>query len=310
MPANLRHIESFLEMLAAERSVSRNTIIAYQQDMLELFNYAKNEQKDLLCFNYFDLENYINSLGERHLAPKSLARKVSSLRQFYGFLLSEDYIKENPALNLELPKQPQNLPKALPQSEIEKLLLYAGQDKSREGIRNLALIELLYSTGMRISELILLKLSSLRDHAHENQGMYTLLIKGKGGKERLVILHFTAINALNSYLQVRDEFIKGQQCDYLFPSFSKSGEITHITRQRCFQLIKEIALQAGLSPDIISPHKIRHSFATHLLSNGANLRQVQELLGHADISSTQIYTKIANQQANDLVLNHHPLARK
>lgn len=310
MKSDLRYIENFLEMMVAERSIARNTLSSYKHDMRDLLVFCHLYNKSVIKLQYNDLVAFVSQLAVKQLSPKSLARKISAVRQLYGFLASENLIKANPALNLEIPKQPRSLPKALHLEQVHKLITAACADKTPEGLRNLTMLEILYSTGMRISELISLRLSSIQKNSAQSAGLLAVMIKGKGGKERMVVMNPQAIAVLNSYLQVREVFTRGLDNDFLFPSVSKKGQPTSITRQRCFQTLKQLAIAAGVAPDIVSPHKIRHSFASHLLANGANLRIVQEFLGHSDIASTQIYTKVLTENASKLVMNHHPLANK
>ena len=303
-------LENFLEMLAAERSASYNTLYAYKNDIETFLRYISSKNYKIEELTISDIENYLASIKlQNNFSPKTISRKISSIRQFFSFLLSEGLISKNITRDIAMPKKPADLPKAMSRDEIESLLNYANSIKTPEGFRDAAILELLYATGTRITELLTLKLQSIH-HGHcQNENTYYILIKGKGGKERIVLIDEIAIRSLSQYLTVRDKFIKkGQKTDWLFPSVNKKGKIDHLTRQRFGQILKEVALNGGLNPKNISPHKIRHSFATHMLQNGANLRVVQELLGHSDISSTQIYTKITNEHANKTLLSKHPLA--
>jgi len=304
-----RVLENFLEMLSAERSVAQNTIYAYKNDISKFLNHVSISNLKFEEMNIAFLENYLASVRQKQNAStRTLSRKISSIRQFFDFLLSERLIEKNIAIDLIMPKKSVDLPKAISKNEINLLLKYAYGIPTYEGIRVAAMLELLYATGVRISELLTLKLQSLQRNYGQKIATHYMMIKGKGGKERIVLLNNCAAETLSNYLTIRGDFIKrGMKTDWLFPSYSKLGKINHLTRQRFGQILKEVAINAGVDPDIVSPHKIRHSFATHMLQNGANLRLVQELLGHSDISSTQIYTKISDDQATKLVFEKHPL---
>lgn len=303
-------LENFIEMMLAERAVSKNTITSYQNDLEQFLGWVTINKKVIEEIRQEDLMAYIFFLSNQKLSASSVIRKISSLRQFFNFLINEDYIKINPTIELESPKKEQNLPKALLQQQIDLLLITAEEDKTLEGIRNMAMLEILYSTGMRISELMQLKMSSLQKNLSDDPNLFATIISGKGNRERVIILSEKAMKALKKFLTIRSEFLKQTHSDYIFPSFMKNGKATHLTRQRFFQIIKSLAQKAGLDMKAISPHKIRHSFATHLLANGADLRIVQEMLGHADISSTQIYTKVLPEKAKELVQKSHPLAKE
>ena len=209
---------------------------------------------------------------------------------------------ENPTLNIIMPKRPESIPKALSQDILNKLIKTANDNTTKEGLRDCTMLEILYSTGMRISELVSLEMKALESFSNESE-INLLIVEGKGKKERAVILNQMAGIALKNYLNIRSKFLSnGAKSNWVFPSVSKNKKIVHISRQRFGQILKEIAIKSNIDPLIISPHKIRHSFATHMLDNGANLRIVQELLGHSDISSTQIYTKVSDSKAKKLLL--------
>ena len=302
------HLDCFLEMMEAERGIALNTVSSYQNDINDLLSFLKKENIELSKVNYQNFLDFVTFIKLKGLDPRSIRRKISSCRQFFDFLISEKVIELNPTLNIPMPKKDKLLPKALSTEIIAKLLEFAGKDQTKEGIRTYAMLEILYSTGMRISELISLKYKLTRNI--DLTKMNYLLIKGKGSKERVVIMNKCSTEALKKYLSVRNEFIKNNKTSvWLFPSQDKSGKIQHITRQRFGQILKNIAVVLNIEPDIVSPHKIRHSFATHMLENGANLRVLQELLGHSDITSTQIYTKISDITAKNLILSKHPLAK-
>lgn len=304
-------VENFLEMLSAERSASANTLSSYKTDLLELLKFATNSNLNIEHCSDTDLNKYASYLSStKNYKSSTLSRKISALRSFFTFLVSDGIRADNPALGLELPKKERNLPKALSYEDILKLLNRSSPSDSPEKLRDNAILHLLYSSGMRVSELTNLKMSSIERGNVSNDDSMVINIKGKGNKERLVVINDSALIALRKYLSVRFKLLKGHKNDYLFPSHKKKGEVTNISRQRVHQIFKQLANEVGIDPDLLSPHKIRHSFATHILQNGADLRVVQELLGHSDISSTQIYTKVANEQAQKLVLEKHPLAQK
>jgi integrase/recombinase XerD len=304
------YLDNFLEMLLAEKSAAANTVSSYRRDITDFLQFIAKQGISLQDVDQNLLKKYISLLTASGVKATTLARKISCLRTFSKFLTEEGIFINNPMQQIELPKKGKSLPKALTQDEIANLLKVAEHDKSKEGIRLLAMLEILYATGMRISELVELPLAAMQYNLKDGNLMNYMIIRGKGNKERMVILHQTAIEALLAYLTIRGDFLKPKHKSiYLFPSYDKAGNITHITRQRFGQLLKELAVNSGISPERLSPHKIRHSFATHLLQNGANLRSVQTLLGHSDISSTQIYTKVYNEDNFKLINSKHPLAK-
>jgi len=299
-------------MLSAERSASKNTLDSYKLDLSEFLKFTINQNLSIETCSEIELGKFITHLGgSKNYKASTLSRKISSLRSFFQFLVSDAVRMDNPALGIELPKRERNLPKALSYEDICKLLEHSAKESSTEKLRDHAILHILYSSGMRVSELINLKLSSIEKDNVSNDNDHTKVIniKGKGKKDRLVVINNKALDALGKYLGVRYKLLKGHKSDFLFPSHKQSGEITNISRQRVHQIFKELAIATGIDPALLSPHKIRHSFATHILQNGADLRIVQELLGHSDISSTQIYTKVANEKAKKLVLDKHPLAK-
>jgi integrase/recombinase XerD len=280
-------------MLAAERGAAANTLLAYRRDLVS----AEAAIGDLV-----GAENAaLGSLGNRwsDLAPSSLARKCSALRQFYGFLLDEGLRKDDPSPALPRPRSRRPLPRLLGHAEIETLLVRAEEEAAggkAEAVRMLALLELLYGSGLRATELVSLPLNAVpRDAPFLN-------VTGKGGQQRLVPVSGRAKQALSRWLLVRADGGK-----LLFPSRSKSG---HLTRVRLFQLLRDLATRAGISAEKVSPHVLRHAFATHLLEGGADLRVLQTLLGHADIATTQIYTHVDSARLVALVNQRHPLARR
>jgi len=280
----MKYIDVFLEALSAEKGRGKNTLSAYASDL----NHAEQQIGDLLTATDKDIQNYLSGLPDK---PSSVARKASSLRTFYKFLMLEKIITKNPTANLELPKRGRALPKYLSPDEIELLISSSGDIKT--SIRLRCMLELLYASGLRVSELCELPMSA-------NLGD-KLLIHGKGAKERLVPMHAEAQHALNKWLELRGD----NDSKYVFPTNSASG---HITRDGFFKILKKCAVLSGIDPKRVSPHVLRHSFASHLLANGANLRVIQTMLGHEDISTTQIYTHVLPEKLRDTVENAHPLA--
>lgn len=288
-------IESFLEMMTAERGAALNTTESYARDLLDAASFLKAKSESFETVMPATLQAYLASLNG--FSPRTVARRLSSLRQFFHFLYTEKIRTDDPAVALESPKQPQRLPSSLSADDIALIISTA---RACNDVRLVAMLELLYASGMRVSELVTLPLTSMRKLEHLAQPF--LIVRGKGNKERIVPLHDTAVDALNAYLT-----LEKNETPWLFPSRGQSG---HLTRQRFGQMLKEMALKAGLDPEKISPHTLRHSFASHLLAGGADLRVIQELLGHADISTTQIYTHVEQERLTKLVTDHHPLAKK
>ena len=304
------HIDAFLEMMAAERGASDNTLAAYARD-LEGWNAALSKSgKSILTCGTGALEAVLSSWAKAGLAPSTAARKLSALKQFCLFAQMDGLRKDNPAHSLRGPKQGRGLPKILSHNDIEALFAAVETDISVKGVRLWAQLEILYAGGLRVTELVSLKLNTAARVIHADAAP-CLTIRGKGNKERLVPLTGAAVRAIGKWLQVRDQTLpksaiaRDRAEDFLFPSSGKSG---HMTRERFAQLLKQLARDAGLDASRISPHTLRHAFATHMLERGADLRAVQTLLGHADIATTQIYTHVLDAQMQQLVEDHHPLA--
>lgn len=301
-------ISQFLEMLAAERGAADNTLQAYRRDLDNFLNYLATRNRALPGVIPADISAYLRAISESGLAPASRARRLSAIRQLFKFLASEGLIAEDPAHGLAGPKKARALPKTLSVAEVDRLIGTAhariepakGRDRVR-ALRLYALIEMLYATGMRVSELVTLPRTVLAGDGR------VLAIKGKGGRERLVPLNQAARVALERYLNVGfdDGVAPMLPTKWLFASRGADG---HLTRQRLGQELKELAAEAGLDAERVSPHVLRHAFASHLLDRGADLRSVQQLLGHADISTTQIYTHVLEERLKKLVFEHHPLA--
>lgn len=302
-------IDIFLDAVSAEKMASRNTIDAYRVDIEQMVCFLYSIDVEVLCAEYSHLVRYVKHLNSMHFAVSSVARKISSMRQFFAFLLSESLRTDNPASLLSMPKRPRLLPKAVSQHNMGILLDAASSEQTASGVRNSAVLEMLYATGMRVSELVGLKLDTLKYNRMTGEISDTIIVRGKGGKERVVVIGESAISKLMEYLKVRADFLKkhGQQSQWLFPSCGKDGRIKHITRQRLGQVLKQLGVQNCIDPNALSPHKIRHSFATHMLQEGASIRVIQELMGHSSINSTQLYTKVYSETARNAVLQH-PLA--
>jgi len=301
------YINQFLEMLGAEKGAAKNTISSYESDLKEFKAFSKT--KDITHISSQEIRDFIVNLAKQKIKSSSIARKLATLRQFYKFLVSENIRKDNPCQNIDAPKASKTLPKILGKTEIEALFKEASFAEAPEDLRLLCMLEILYASGMRVTELVTLKLGAIQyDHVAEIIKPF-LVITGKGNKERIVAINNSSITALKSYLKIRDIFIKDKrkQDKWLFPSPSKDG---NLTRQRFGQLLKDLAYRAKIDFQLVSPHVLRHSFATHLLENGADLRVIQELLGHSDISTTQIYTHVQKEKLKSVIETHHPLAKK
>ena len=298
-------IELFLEMLAAERGATKNTLSAYAHDLENFSVDLGASGKTIAAATNDQLRTYLGRLAKRGLAAASVARHLSAIRQLYRFLYAEGYRNDDPAAAIEGPKRGRSLPKVLSIAEVDGLLEQARVPLSTQSIserlraaRLACLLEVLYATGLRVSELVALPESAAR----RDQRM--LVVRGKGGRERLVPLNNAAKRAMADYLALRGEAKLGRS-KWLFPSFGEAG---HLTRQHFARELKTLAGAAGLKPARVSPHVLRHAFASHLLQNGADLRVVQTLLGHADISTTQIYTHVLAERLKSLVRDLHPLA--
>ena len=296
-------IEAFLEMLSAERGASANTLAAYRRDLGDFLDLSGR----LASATAADMRAYLGALPGRGLAATSQARRLSALRQFFRFLVAEGLRDDDPTATAERPKGRRTLPKVLSIADVERLLAAARELASKAeltpnrrlaALRNLALLELLYATGLRVSELVSLPVAAGR------AGRSFIAVRGKGGRERLVPLNGAASAALAEY-RAASATLGRPEGRWLFPADSEQG---HVTRQAFARDLKGIAALAGLDPAVLSPHVLRHAFATHLLSGGADLRAVQTLLGHADISTTQIYTHVLDERLRELVEQHHPLA--
>lgn len=306
-------IEAFLEMMQAERSAAKNSIDGYARDLKAFSSFLRGQKTSLVDATRQQIEAFLADLSRRGYAPRSIARKLSCLRQFYHFLYTDQYRTDDPASLVDTPRKGRSLPKVMSEKEIDRLLEAASAGNTPDMVRLHAMLEVLYASGLRVSELISLKTAAVLraqktgDEETVEINPY-LIVKGKGNKERMVPLNPSAQTALRDYFDIRPHFLKESETSaYLFPSNGREG---HITRQRFGQMLKELAVKAGLDGRKISPHTLRHSFASHLLGGGADLRVIQELLGHSDISTTQIYTHVNQHQLEKLVAEHHPLSKK
>ncbi len=297
-----RLVSAFLDAKAAELGAARNTLLAYGRDLKAALDWFARRGSSLSGAGRGDIEAWIVACEGEGLAPASRARRLSALRQFFRFLVEEGLRPDNPAIEIRGPGRSRKLPRTLGEAEVEALLEAASLvgASPAERARNACLLELAYATGMRASELVGLPLAAARGDPR------LLLIRGKGGRERLVPLTGTARAALADWLALRpQEDAGGPAGRYLFPGRGVAG---HLTRHRFYALIKAIAARAGIDPARVTPHRLRHAFATHLLAGGADLRAIQVLLGHADISTTEIYTHVLKARLRQLVLTRHPLA--
>lgn len=295
-------IDDFIVSKTANKNISQNTMEAYQRDLQDFFG---NSTKDIKVqdFDKSDIEKWIMQMAGSFSA-KTIARKLSCVKQFCNYLYIEEIRSDNPSQHIESPKQQQNLPDVLNKAEIDLLMYEISEKKTKSAIRLYAMLNILYATGMRVSELVSLKSEQLHKLQNESEQMI-ITIKGKGGKERIVPLHNVAWQTLQKYaLLYKINLNKG---GFLFPSKSEKG---HLTRQGFAKLLKNAAFNAGVASCKVHPHSLRHSFASHLLECGVDLRSLQTLLGHANIVTTQIYTHVSNNALNNLVQTKHPLANK
>ena len=291
-------LSCYLDYLSVEKGLSRNSIEAYSHDLIDFINFfEKKISKDIISITQGEMRTYISDLRKKNLSTKSIVRKLASIKGFFKFLQAKGDIEENPVLSIEPPKIWKKLPQTLSISEINSLLSHADTG-TPQGLRDQAMLETLYGTGLRVSELIGLTINNI------NSEVGFLRCFGKGSKERIVPLGEVALNCLNAYLENgRPAFLKNSTSHYLF--ITRSGK--NMTRQGFWKIIKKYAKLAGIRKPV-SPHTLRHSFASHLLEGGADLRSVQALLGHADISTTQIYTHLTTEKIREIYRKHHPRA--
>jgi len=308
-PGNdLQWISTFLEAQAAEAGAARNTLLAYGRDLKDLAAWLAYRDLGFSSATRSEVEAYLISCDAEGLSRATRARRLSAIKQLYHFAFDEGWRADNPAIQIKGPGRDKKLPKTLEVIEVDRLLDAARQTgrKTEDRLRNTCLMELLYATGMRVSELVSLPVTAARGDPN------MLLVRGKGDKERMVPLSPPARDALRAWLTIWDQEEelrrkKGQaNSKFLFPSRGKEG---HLTRHWFYLLIKDLAKTGGVDPQKVTPHTLRHAFATHLLANGADLRAIQALLGHADIATTEIYTHVLDARLSELVLEHHPLSR-
>ena len=296
------YVSNFLEMIVIERGLAKNTASSYKDDLNQLVDFCKKKNLNILELDEKKLEEYLSKFINQGFEKTSLARKISTYTQFFNFLIDEKLIDNNPTKDIKQPKLDSKLPVILSVDDIQNLINSSKQDISNLGIRFNCMIEIMYATGIRVSELVTMTLASLY------QDKNFIIISGKGNKERLVPISKDTQETINNYLKIRSFFFnKDKEVKWLFPS--KQSKIGHITRQRFSQLLSSLADGANLKAKKISPHKLRHAFASHLLANGADLRSLQLMLGHEDISTTQIYTHILDERLKQIVKDKHPLSK-
>lgn len=312
-PSDAKLIGLFLDMLAAEQGAGANTLDAYRRDLNDFSEFLARTGQGFTSAETQALRDYLSDLDSRGFKSSSVARRLSAMRHLFRFLLNERIRPDDPAAILSGPKRGRGLPKVLSIGDVDRLLSHAkALTETRESsalqrlraIRLYCLLEVLYATGLRVSELVALPLSASRSNAR------MIVVRGKGNKERLVPLNEASRRAMAEYLAATEALRETKRKNatgskWLFPSFGESG---HLTRQHFARDLKELAASAGLAPRLVSPHVLRHAFASHLLHNGADLRIVQTLLGHTDISTTQIYTHVVEERLKSLVRDLHPLA--
>ncbi len=306
-------VDAFLDMITTERGAALNTRQAYWRDLADVSLHLRaNRDTDIDKATTADIQAYLKHLSEKihikgahtgKIAVRTVARRLSALRQFYRFLVSESHRADDPTSTIESPKQTRTLPKTLSEQEVSDLITTAGEKGTPESKRLVCLLEMLYATGLRVSELVGLPMSAI------GEGAQFLMVEGKAGRERMVPMSDPAQKALKTYTDARKRFINDEstQSKWLFPS--RTSDSGHLTRQRFAQLLKDLARAAQVDESRVSPHVLRHAFATHLLSNGADLRSVQKMLGHADIATTQIYTHMIADKLKKTVKDKHPLSK-
>ena len=291
-------VADFLNMMAAEHGAAINTIASYDIDLQQFVEFCGN---DLTKVTETDVQNFVRHLSSYGYASKSIARKISTLKDFFKFLLTEKEISQNPMVNISAPKQGRALPKFLTREEVKLLIEAAEHNPDLRHKRTAVMLRLMYACGLRVSELVSLPLNCINfDRRH-------ILVKGKGAKERLIPVAESVIKSVIEYLPVREKLLNGSEKPFLFPS--TLGKCGHLGRDGFFKNLKNLAVLAGIDPQKVSPHVLRHSFATHLLNGKADLRSVQMMLGHEDITTTEIYTHILSQELLEEVKTKHPLAK-
>ncbi len=295
-------LRAFLEAMQAERGAARNTLLAYARDLQDFADFAGPGFAEA---DRARIEAWLGDLEARGLGLSTRARRLSAARQFFRFALSEGWRADDPAARISGPGARRNLPKTLSEDEAARLLdaarrpVRGSEAAGRDAVRLGCLMEVLYATGLRVTELVSLPVAAVRGDPR------VILVRGKGGRERMTPLTRPAREAISAWLAIRDAGPQAKS-PFLFPSASSAG---HLTRHRMWQLVQRLAAEAGIDPARVSPHTLRHAFATHLLAHGADLRSIQQLLGHADLSTTEIYTHVLEERLKELVLTKHPLAR-
>lgn len=298
-------VQAFIDAQAAELDAADNTQLAYARDLAGFIEWLTRRGFSFDTLTRDTIESYLIDCEAEGLAQSTRARRLSSIKQLFRFAYEEGLRSDNPAVQIRGPGKSKRLPKTLSIAEVDALLT-AARSHGRDTLRNTCLMEILYATGMRVTELVSLPVAAVRGNPQ------LVLVKGKGDKERLVPLSDAARNAVADWLDIRDAEQdaarkKGRPASaFLFPS---SGKLGHMTRNNFFILVKKLAVVAGISPQTVTPHTLRHAFATHLLQGGADLRAIQTMLGHADLATTEIYTHVLEERLKSLVLDHHPLAR-
>ena len=299
----LRQIVLFLDMMAAERGAAKNTLESYERDLLAFAAFMLNRKRAPEDADATHIRSYMKLLSKSGLAASTVARQTSVIRQFFKFLFSDNVRTDDPTSTIGSPKLGLRLPKYLNENEVERLLDAARGHLGVEGLRLVALLEVLYATGLRVTELVGMPLGAL------SRNERFLTVQGKGGKERMVPLSEPSRDAIADYIMVREIFLPKKRTNgahlKMFPSRGKDG---YLTRARFGQMLKELAIEAGIDKRRVSPHVLRHSFASHMLAHGADLRALQQMLGHSDISTTQIYTHVLDERLKALVNEAHPLA--
>ena len=307
--------KSFIEHLVSERGAAMNTCAAYRRDLADAEGYFRENNTTLEKATADDIESYLTELSGRihqkglnssQTASRTVARRLSALRQYYRYLVSEGVREDDPTSTIESPQQERTLPKTVTEEEVDRLIQTAAAPGGPESVRLVCLLEMLYASGLRVSELVGLPLSAI------GESEAFTIVSGKGGRDRMVPLTESAQEAVRKYKEVRSRFIGGEneqrQQPWLFPS--RTSDSGHLTRQRFAQLLKDLSRRANIEEGRVSPHVLRHAFATHLLRNGADLRAVQKMLGHADIATTQIYTHLVDEAKRRAVEENHPISDK
>ena len=319
----MEYINNFIKYINSVENLSKNTIESYNRDLIRMFDFFTEKKISILSIKTSDLEQYLKYL-KTELSVRSIARNISSIKHFFDYLQTENILEDNPSTLIESAKIGVHLPDFLTEEEIILLLNKAKQDKSNFGVKFNCMLQVLYATGMRVSELVNLKIDSINTNYNPKTGEFKIdnfiRVLGKGNKERIVPLNQESINSLNEYIKLRNKLLCGNFSNWLFTNmvnFSKKDgkqkvilkKDCHIPRQVFARELKNIAISIGIDSDKIHPHTLRHSIATHLLKNGADLKIIQEILGHSDITTTQIYTHITNKKMFDAVNNNHPLSK-